>query len=145
MVWAEQVQCLGNVKEGYCYLDVAFFRPVRTLKRLKRLPLMGTSLVDVSKHRRIILELDSSTAAKALKSAQTDRSMLCHIYEETKTLLNKFQEYKIVTTKRESNQVADALAKLARINGDPDIVSDIPTQIGQLVMNDVYLFSRFNI
>jgi ribonuclease HI len=82
--------------------------------------LLGLKLIHSTPHQKVILELDNSTVVAALNSKLEDRSTSWDIYIEAKSLLN--------------NQVANALAKLARSSGDHYVSYDIPIQIRELVM-----------
>jgi hypothetical protein len=76
--------------------------------------LEGIKLLSNLGHTKIILELNCAIAAKALLSQEPDRSKASNTYEEAKVLPKAFQDHTISLVIRESNCVADALAKLAR-------------------------------
>jgi ribonuclease HI len=75
-----------------------------------RAVLAGLKFCSNLRSTKVIMELDSLNTVHALKYNHTDRSSLWWIHDETKGLLNSFQEFKISHVKREGNRVADALA-----------------------------------
>ncbi|KAM0857106.1 hypothetical protein ACQ4PT_048696 [Festuca glaucescens] len=97
--------------------------------------LKGIMLLVGVGHDKIILELDCARAVMALRSPRTDRSLQWATYDKTKSLSKTFADFKVVSVKRESNRVADCLAKLARSAGSCiwfsnflDVVYDLVTQ-----------------
>jgi hypothetical protein len=81
------------------------------------------------------LEMDCTTMIAALRSSSLDRSLQWDTNDEAKKLLWNVGDHRLSHTNRESNRVADALAKMARSVGSciwlsqfPDIISDLVTQ-----------------
>lgn len=87
-------------------------------------------------YTKIILELDCSVAAKALRSQEPDRSKQWSTYEEAKKNLKAFQDHTIILVKRDCNSCADALAKHARTCGVSFLTDTTPHFIRELVTKD---------
>jgi hypothetical protein len=77
----------------------------------------GIMLLVCSSHYNIILELDCSREVVAQGSSLTDRSVQWPTYDRARLLIKVFSEFRVDSDKRESNKVADCLAKLARSIG----------------------------
>jgi ribonuclease HI len=97
--------------------------------------LRGIDLAFNLGHTRVILELDCAGAVSALRSVDIDRSKQWATYDHAKSILKSLDDHRIIHTRRESNRVADALAKMARSAGSciwwsqlPDIICDLVTQ-----------------
>ncbi|KAK1606075.1 hypothetical protein QYE76_029748 [Lolium multiflorum] len=75
--------------------------------------LMGIKMLAGQGHQHVTIELDCAAVAKALQSP-VNRSKQWALYDEAKTLLMMFEDHKVVHVNRESNMVADALAKIGR-------------------------------
>jgi ribonuclease HI len=103
-----------------------------------RAALKGINLLQGLGHDRIILELDCATAVTAIRSKEPDRSKLWPIYDETKENLKNLGDFVVhhVKKERESNTVADALAKLARSAGSCFWTSQSPDLVHDLVTHD---------
>ena len=87
------------------------------------------------------MELDCANVAVARCSELPDISTLWTVNDETKKVLKNFEDSCICSTRRESNRVADALAKLARSTGSciwtcdpPDVMQDLVNQDLQSMM-----------
>jgi ribonuclease HI len=98
--------------------------------------LLGTKLMQGMGYDNIILETDNVTVASALRSNDINRSKQWSIYDETKMLLKNYRNVKVVHAKRESNRVADALAKAARSAGSCIWFDQLPDHVTQLVSED---------
>ena len=72
----------------------------------------------------------------APRSDSPDRPSLWTVYDETKKLLEDFKDSCIRSTRRESNRVADVLAKLARSAGSCIWTRDPPGVVQHLVNQD---------
>jgi ribonuclease HI len=97
--------------------------------------LSGIKLLTDRGHDKIILEVDAANVAKALRSSVQDRSKQWATFEEAKTLLASFAHHRVSHIPRESNRVADSLAKMGRsaasciwLDRFPDNVLDLVTQ-----------------
>ena len=99
--------------------------------------LLGLKLATSEGHAKIILETDCANAVVALRSKDTDRSSLCFVYNEAKSLLINFQDFLILSASRDCNRVADGLAKLAYSDGDRVLRNELPDSIRVLVTNDL--------
>jgi ribonuclease HI len=77
-------------------------------------------------YTKIILELDNSSAAKALRSQEPNISKQWSKYEEAKKNLKAFQDHTIILVKRDCNSCADALAKHARTCGVSFLIDITP-------------------
>jgi ribonuclease HI len=97
--------------------------------------LRGIDLAFSLGHTRVILELDCARTVSALRSVDIDRSKQWATYDHAKSILKSLDDHRVIHTRRESNRVADALAKMARSAGSciwwsqlPDIICDLVTQ-----------------
>jgi ribonuclease HI len=97
--------------------------------------LMGIKLLTDRGIDKIIIEGDYALVTNALRSEAVDRSKLWAKYEEARSLLADFQEHRVEKINRESNRVADTLAKMGRSAGSclwldqfPDCIHDLVTQ-----------------
>jgi ribonuclease HI len=63
---------------------------------------------------RVIIESDCARVMSSLKNHEPDRSEIGHIIEEARGLTRLMNDWKCSQVKRECNQVANALALLAR-------------------------------
>ena len=99
--------------------------------------LESTKLLVGRGHDRIILELDCAAVAAALRSPETNRSRQWDTYDEVRRLLSGFFDVKINWVKRESNKVADCLAKLARSEGNCIWIGQPPDVVNNLVIDDL--------
>jgi hypothetical protein len=84
----------------------------------------------------VVLEVDNTTVIRTLISKQQDRSRHWTIYEESKRRLHIFDEVVVQHSKRETNMVADSLAKLATFLGEREIRDDLPDSVRELVLAD---------
>ncbi|XP_071678521.1 uncharacterized protein [Lolium perenne] len=100
--------------------------------------LMGIKLLAGQGHQHVIVELDCAAAAKALQSP-VNRSKQWALYDEAKTLPMMFEDHKVVHVNRESNMVADALAKIGRSVGSCIWFDSFPGHIWDVVTQDTAL------
>jgi ribonuclease HI len=98
--------------------------------------LMGVRALTGLGHNKLILEMDCSSVAAALRTVGQDRSPLWHTYDQTKKILSESFEFRISLVRRESNRVADALANLARSAGSCIWTSMLPDRISDLVSQE---------
>ncbi|KAM0924113.1 hypothetical protein ACQ4PT_005102 [Festuca glaucescens] len=87
-------------------------------------------------YTKIVLELDCSAVAKALRLREPDRSKQWNTYEEAKKNLKAFQDHMIILVKRDCNSCADSLAKHARTSGVSFLADTIPHFVRELVTKD---------
>ncbi|KAM0922814.1 hypothetical protein ACQ4PT_005932 [Festuca glaucescens] len=93
--------------------------------------LCGINLLRGLGHSRVILEADNATVVAALRSKELDRSRSWATYDQAKRWLGDLEDYRVIHKSRESNKVADALAKMARSAGSClwfDLLWDLVTQ-----------------
>ena len=83
-----------------------------------RAALWGLKLLANRSQGNVILELDCSNAVAALQENNQDMSRLWTVYQEAKALFRNFNECSIRHAKRETNRVANYLAKLALLLGE---------------------------
>jgi ribonuclease HI len=98
--------------------------------------LRGLKLLKGLGHERIILETDCAAVASALRSPETDRSLLWAVYDEAKVLLKGFTDFRINHTRRKNNRVADGPAAMARSAGSCLWTAELPDHIVFLVTED---------
>jgi ribonuclease HI len=83
------------------------------------------------------LELDCAAAVNAIRTQESDRSAHWATYEEAKKLPKAVRNHSISLVKRESNNVADTLAKHARTTGSCEEGSTLYPIIWDLVTNEM--------
>jgi ribonuclease HI len=101
-----------------------------------RAALWGLKLISRQAPAGVLLEMDCLHSVAALQSKDQDRSRLWNVYGEAKNLLQNLKVFEVKHSKRETNRVADALAKLALCAGERIMRADIPLSIRELVMSD---------
>nr|POF06673.1 hypothetical protein CFP56_29261 [Quercus suber] len=88
--------------------------------------------------RRAIFEGDSETVVKALSGDCPDRSSIGHIVKDCKSLMGCFQSCSFSHVRRQSNGVAHALARRARMSSPLSVwMESVPPDISYLVYVDV--------
>ncbi|KAK1685810.1 hypothetical protein QYE76_046658 [Lolium multiflorum] len=101
-----------------------------------RAAMLGLSILSRQGPVRVILEMDSTTTVSALRSESQDRSRLWTVYQEAKRMLLNMEECIVRHSKRETNKVADSLAKLAKSLGEKEMRDDLPISVRELVIHD---------
>jgi ribonuclease HI len=98
--------------------------------------LMGLKLVAGFSQKGVIIELDCATVMKALQSPGTNRSKLWASFQEADSILSLLDDFRLVLVKRESNKVADLLAKIGRSAGSCIWHDILPDPVWDLVNQD---------
>jgi ribonuclease HI len=101
-----------------------------------RAALLGLSTLKNQEQVKLILEVDNTTVAKALQAKTTDRSRYWTFYEEAKLLLSNLEASVVLFSGRETNRVADSLAKLACSLGEREMREDLPVSVRDLVSDE---------
>jgi ribonuclease HI len=101
-----------------------------------RAAMLGLSILSRQGPVRVILEMDNTTTVSALRSESQDRSRLWTVYQEAKRMLLNMEECIVRHSKRETNKVADSLAKLAKSLGEKEMRDDLPISVRELVIHD---------
>jgi ribonuclease HI len=101
-----------------------------------RAALLGLTILSRHGPSRVILEMDNVAAVTALRAKTQNRSRVWAVYQEAKALLLDMHDCVIIHTKRETNRVADSLAKLAKSLGERDMRDDLPIPVRELVIHD---------
>ena len=87
---------------------------------------------------RAIIEGDLQVVVKALTGGFSDRSCICHIVKDCKSIMGFFQTYSFSHVRRQSNTAAHALAKRARKSSPLSVWMEfVPPDISYLVYVDV--------
>ena len=88
--------------------------------------------------RRALFEGDSETVVKALSKGCPDRSCIGHIIKDCMSLMGCFQTCSFSHVRRQSNGVAHALARRARLSSSLSVwMESVPPDISYLVHVDV--------
>jgi ribonuclease HI len=98
--------------------------------------LLGLKLVAGFSRKGVIIELDCATVMKALQSPGTNRSKLWASFQEADSFLSRLDNYRLVLAKRESNKVANLLAKIGRSAGSCIWRDLLPDPVWDLVIQD---------
>ena len=131
---------------------LAIYSPIARCKDAKEAEalaaLQGVKILAGMGFQKIVRELDCANVAIALCSELPDISTLWTVYDESKKVLKNFAD-SCICSRRESNRVADALAKLARSTGnciqtcDPfDVMQDLVNQDLQSMMQCSSFFPK---
>jgi ribonuclease HI len=100
--------------------------------------LWGINLLRGLGHSRVILEADNATVVgAALRSKELDRSRSWATYDQIKRWLSDLDDDCVTHKSRDSNRVADALAKMARSAGSCLWFDMLPDNIWELVTRDL--------
>ncbi|CAN1779703.1 Putative ribonuclease H protein At1g65750 [Linum perenne] len=87
--------------------------------------------------RKVILELDSSSALAAILGSQPEDTRHGHIIQHIRNLRNRQWQVKLHHSYRETNQVADLLAHLGhRQSLGTHIVCDLPSNVLAALRSD---------
>ncbi|XP_051212082.1 uncharacterized protein [Lolium perenne] len=101
-----------------------------------RAAMLGLSILSRQGPVRVILEMNNTTTVSAPRSESQDRSRLWIVYQEAKRMLLNMEECIVRHSKRETNKVADSLAKLAKSLGEKEMRDDLPISVRELVIHD---------
>ena len=86
--------------------------------------------------QKLVLELDCSSVAAALSSPLEDMSCLWDTYREARRILASFEQHSIRNIRRESNTVADTLAKFGNYASFSPSEKPLPHSLQNLVILD---------
>jgi ribonuclease HI len=100
--------------------------------------LFGISLVEDRQRTNCFLETDCVAVANKLRSNQPDRSTSWATADKIKEQLKLFDNYQVGHIRRESNRVADALARHGSSAGQMTWRAEWPEFIIPLVTQDLY-------
>jgi hypothetical protein len=90
------------------------------------------------KTQKIVVELECLNVASALCSKLEDRSVHCFTINEAKKELAVLGDHRIDHVRRESTQVANAIAKFSRSTMEFLWADNLPSLLDSIVTRDLY-------
>ncbi|KAM0832941.1 hypothetical protein ACQ4PT_064580 [Festuca glaucescens] len=110
-----------------------------------RAVMLGINLLSRHAPAKVLIELDCQATVAALQAEVKDKSRLWAIYQEAKEAMSNLQECVVTHSKRCTNSVADALAKLATSYGHRVMTDILHLPVRDLVKSDTDAMSHDNI